>query len=106
LGCGKLRANLAGLGCAEFGEQREGLLPVTEGSAGVAIDAARPAEPAVGTGLLVPVPALCSQSECDGVFGMGVAGLAGGEQHLAEAVQRVGFTPPVPRFPVQCQRLL
>lgn len=46
----------------------------------------------VGAGLLVAVADPAGQGERGGVTGMGLAGLAGGQQGLAGAAERVGFS--------------
>jgi hypothetical protein len=74
---------------------------VTAGLAEVAGGVAGVAEAVVGAGLLVLVADVASQAERGGVLRAGVTGLAGGEQDLTEAVERLGFTGSVTRFPVQ-----
>jgi hypothetical protein len=48
----------------------------------------------VRAGLLVLLAGLGGQAERDGVFGQGLIKLTGGEQDLAEAVERVGLAVP------------
>ena len=62
-----------------------------------AVGVAGLAEAMVRAGLLVVVTCLGGQAERGGVLEAGMDRLADGEQHLAEAVQRVGFTGRVPR---------
>jgi hypothetical protein len=101
---GHLGADLFGFGSAEFGEQGEGLLPVTTGLAEVAVGVARLAEAVVGAGLLVLVAGLGSEVQRGGVLGAGVVGLASGNQHLAEAVERVSLAGLVADLPEQSPR--
>src|SRR6516165_2086800 len=60
----------------------------------------------VGAGLLVAVAGAAGQGERGGVLVAGLAGLAGGQQGLPGAVERVGFPVAVTNLLAQGQRLL
>lgn len=87
------------LGGAELGIEGEGLLPVAAGPTEVAGGIVGVAEAVVGASPLVLVTDLAAQVERLGVLGASTAGLAGGEQDLTEAVERVGFTGLVADLP-------
>src|SRR5215469_7332445 len=89
---GELGADLPGLGGAEFGVEAERVLPVVACLAQVAGGVMGASEAIVGAGLLGLVADLASQTERRDVLGTGIFGLANGEEHLSQAIKRLGFT--------------
>src|SRR6266702_3758858 len=61
--CSQVRADVVGVGDAEVGVERQGVLPVLAGQAVLACCVASVSETGVGAGLLVPVTGLGGQGE-------------------------------------------
>src|SRR5260221_970192 len=76
--CSQVRADVVGVGDAELGVERQGVLPVLAGQAVLACGVARVSDTGVGAGLLVPVTGLDGQSERGRVLGARLLRLARG----------------------------
>ena len=86
----ELGAYQVGFGGAELGVAGEGLFPVPTGRGLVAERGFGVAEAAVGVRLLIGVADLAGQCEGIVVPGAGLGRVAGGEEDLAEQVERFG----------------
>jgi hypothetical protein len=92
---GQLGADLIGFGGAEAGVEGEGLLPVTAGLADLAGSLVGSGEAVMGAALLVFPADLGGQAERGSVLDAGLPRLTGAEEHVAEAIERVGFIVPI-----------
>ena len=99
-------ADLVSLGGAEFVVAGERFLPMAAGSAGVAAGLVAAGQAVMGAGLLVFVVRLNRQAERGGMPAARVAGPLGGEEGLAQAVERDRLTGWVAQLTVLSQRLL
>src|SRR5215469_546333 len=96
--CSQVHADVLGVGDAEVGAERQGVLPVLAGQAVLACRLALASETGVGAGLLVPVTGLDGQGERGGVLGARLPGLSRGVQRFPDAVERLGLAVPVARL--------
>ncbi len=93
--CSQVRADVVGVGDAEVGVERQGVLPVLAGQAVLACCVASVSETGVGAGLLVPVTGLGGQGERGGVLGVSLLGLPRGVQGFPDPVECLGFAVAV-----------
>jgi hypothetical protein len=100
---GEVSADLISLGRVEIGVESERFLPVPERRAGVVCGVVAAGEAVVGASLLVFVAEVAAQGERGGVLCTGVAGLAGGQKKLTQAVERLGLPRSVAGFAKQGQ---
>src|SRR5215470_17847292 len=93
--CSQVHADVLGVGDAEVGAERQGVLPVLAGQAVLACRLARVSETDVGAGLLIPVTGLDGQGERRGVLGARLLGLSRGVQRFPDAVERLSLAVTV-----------
>src|SRR5215472_11548555 len=93
--CSQVHADVLGVGDAEVGAERQGVLPVLAGQAVLACRLARVSETDVGAGLLVPVAGLDGKGKCGGVLGARLLGLSRGVQRFPDAVERLSLAVTV-----------
>ena len=101
----ELGADPIGLGGAQLGVQGEGFPPVLTGLLRSAVGLMGGGQALTRAGLLVVVLGLVGHLERGGVLSPGGGGAAGGEQHLAEAVQREGPGGQVAGLRADAERL-
>ena len=90
----ELSADLVGLGGAKLGVEGRASCQWRRAWPGSPVDWSAAAETVVGAACSYVSPVWHGQAERGRVLGAGIAGLAGGEQRFAQAVQRLGLDRP------------